>query len=180
MVSGHASHQTGLDVDIWMLPAKNLNLTKTERENISSISLRKSRGAYVNESWTTEHHKLLRSAATDPRVERIFVFPGAKVKMCKDEKGNRDWLRKIRPWYGHHYHFHVRLKCPNDASECVNQHPPPLGDGCGEAEKWVKNILNPPKRDPNAPKPKPKPPLTLKRIPKECIAVLNAPDINSN
>ena len=180
MVSGHASHQTGLDVDIWMLPANNLNLTRTERENISSISLRKSRGAYVNDSWTTEHHKLLRSAASDPRVERIFVFPGAKVKMCKDEKGNRDWLRKIRPWYGHHYHFHVRLKCPNDASECVNQHPPPLGDGCSEAEKWVKNILNPPKRDPNAPKPKPKPPLTLKRIPKQCIAVLNAPDLNYN
>ena len=74
----------------------------------------------------------------------------------------------------------MRLKCPNDASECENQHPPPLGDGCSEAEKWVKNILNPPKRDPNAPKPKSKPPLTLKRIPEQCIAVLNAPDVNSN
>ena len=77
--------------------------------------------------------------------QNLLKFQGVKLP-----GGNRDWLRKIRPWYGHHYHFHVRLKCPNDAGECVNQHPPPLGDGCDEAEKWVKNILNPPKRDPNA------------------------------
>ena len=163
-----------------MLPANNLELTRTERENISSISLRRSKGAFVNKSWTAEHHKLLRFAASDPRVARIFVFPGAKVKMCEDEKGDRAWLRKIRPWYGHHYHFHVRLKCPNDAKECENQPPPPLGDGCDGAKKWVQNILKPPKRDPNAPKPKPKPPLTLKRIPKQCIGVLNAPGVGVN
>ena len=90
MVSGPASHQTGLDVDIWMLAAYNLKLPTTERENISSISLRRSKGAFVNKSWTAEHHKLLRFAASDPRVARIFVFPGVKMK-----KGIEPGLEKL-------------------------------------------------------------------------------------
>ena len=177
MLSGHASHQIGLDVDIWMLPPDRLNLTASERENISSISLRKSAGAFVNSSWTKQHHNVLKAAASDPRVARIFVFPGAKVQMCKDEKGDRAWLNKIRPWYGHHYHFHVRLKCPKGDTSCINQAPPPKGDGCADAQSWVNNILNPPPpkpRDPNTPKPKPKRPITLATLPTQCSSVLSS------
>jgi penicillin-insensitive murein endopeptidase len=176
MLTGHRSHQIGLDADIWMLPPKSLNLTRTQRENISSISTRRANGAYVNASWTRAHHEILKAAANDPRVERIFVFPGAKVQMCNDEKGNRAYLRKIRPWYGHHYHFHVRLSCPKGARGCVNQNPPPAGDGCADARQWQANILNPPKakpRDPNAPKPKPRRELVLADLPAQCNAVLN-------
>ena len=177
MLSGHASHQIGLDADIWMLPPKRLNLTAAERENISSISLRRAGGAYTNENWTRQHHEIIKAAAQDPRVARIFVFPGAKVKMCKDEKGDRAWLNKIRPWWGHHYHFHVRLKCPKDAKGCINQAPPPKGDGCADAQTWVDNILNPPPpkpRDPNAPKPKPKSPITMASLPAQCSNVLSS------
>lgn len=52
MLTGHASHQTGLDADIWMLPATRLNLSRAEREAISSISMRRANGAYVNTDWT--------------------------------------------------------------------------------------------------------------------------------
>ncbi|MEL6957495.1 MAG: penicillin-insensitive murein endopeptidase, partial [Pseudomonadota bacterium] len=130
MLSGHRSHQIGLDVDIWMLPPDRLNLSETERENISSISMRREQGAFTNSSWSEEHMRLLRAAASDDRVARIFVFPGAKVAMCNWETGNRDWLRKIRPWWGHHYHFHVRLNCPRGDSACRDQAPIPAGDGC--------------------------------------------------
>lgn len=176
MLTGHASHQMGLDADIWMLPATSLNLSRKQRENISSISMRRSSGAYVNSSWTRQHHEILKAAASDPRVARIFVFPGAKVQMCDDEKGDRSWLGKIRPWYGHHYHFHVRLACPKGARGCVNQAPPPAGDGCADARQWQRNILNPPKADPNAPKvtPKPKRELVLADLPAQCQAVLEA------
>lgn len=172
MLSGHASHQMGLDADIWMLPPNDLTLSREARENISSISMRRANGAYTNDKWTRQHHEIIKAAASDPRVARIFVFPGAKVQMCADETGDRDWLRKVRPWWGHHYHFHVRLNCPDGATGCVNQPPPPAGDGCKGAEKWVQDILNPPKPDPNAPKPKPKPPLTLARLPNQCAGVL--------
>ncbi|WP_037228053.1 penicillin-insensitive murein endopeptidase [Roseobacter sp. GAI101] len=174
MLSGHASHQMGLDADIWMLPPKTLGLSRAQRESISSISMRRSSGAYVNSSWTRQHHEILKAAASDPRVARIFVFPGAKVQMCNDEKGDRSWLNKIRPWYGHHYHFHVRLSCPKGARGCVNQAPPPAGDGCADARQWQANILNPPPPNPNAPKPKPKRELVLADLPAQCQSVLEA------
>ncbi len=175
MLTGHRSHQLGLDVDIWMLPPKRLNLSVAERESISSISMRRERGAFVNSSWTRQHHEVLKAAASDPRVARIFVFPGAKVQMCNDEKGDRSWLRKIRPWWGHHYHFHVRLSCPKGAQGCVNQDPPPAGDGCKDAEKWVQDILFPPPPDPKAPKPKPRVELTMMDLPGQCVDVLQSP-----
>ncbi|MCV6585835.1 MAG: penicillin-insensitive murein endopeptidase [Marinibacterium sp.] len=177
MTSGHRSHQIGLDIDIWMLPASRLDLSKRKRENISSISLRRSNGAFVNSNWTRAHHEIIKAAAKDKRTARIFVFPGAKVQMCKDEKGNRKYLRKIRPWYGHHYHFHVRLACPKGQKGCVNQNPPPKGDGCAEAQQWVNNILSPPPpkpRDPNA-KPAPKRrELVMADLPQQCSAVLRS------
>ncbi|PZX10775.1 penicillin-insensitive murein endopeptidase [Celeribacter halophilus] len=174
MSSGHASHQIGLDADIWMLPATQLDLTRAERESLSSISTRRAAGAYVNDNWTRAHHEILKAAASDPRVARIFVFPGAKVQMCKDETGDKSWLRKIRPWWGHHYHFHVRLNCPKGDSSCVDQAPPPPGDGCDDAQDWVNNILNPPPPDPNAKPAKPKPPITLATLPAQCSAVLSS------
>ncbi|WP_433990439.1 penicillin-insensitive murein endopeptidase [Sulfitobacter sp. TBRI5] len=172
MLSGHRSHQIGLDVDIWMLPPDRLNLSPNQRENISSLSLRRANGAYVNSSWTRAHHEIIKAAAKDKRVARIFVFPGAKVQMCNDEKGNKSWLRKVRPWYGHHYHFHVRLACPKGARGCVDQDPPPAGNGCGDAQKWVNDILNPPPPDPNAKKPKPRREYVLADLPQQCATVL--------
>ncbi len=173
MLTGHSSHQIGLDADIWMLPPKRLDLSSGEREKLSSISMRRSKGAYTNGDWTNQHREILKAAASDPRVARIFVFPGAKVDMCNWAKGNRKWLSKIRPWWGHHYHFHVRLKCPKGLRGCVNQADPPAGDGCNEAQEWVNNILNPPPPDPNY-KPKKRRELVLSDLPKQCVDVLRS------
>ncbi len=174
MLSGHRSHQLGLDMDIWMLAPKRLNLSRAERENLSSVSMRRAKGAYTNSEWTRAHHEIIKAAARDPRTARIFVFPGAKVQMCNDEKGNRAWLRKIRPWWGHHYHFHVRLKCPKGARGCVDQAAPPAGDGCADAQNWVNDILNPPPPDPNAPPPKKRREYTMADLPSQCVSVLQA------
>jgi len=173
MLTGHASHQSGLDIDVWMLPPNRLNLDASERESLSSISMRRASGAFTNDSWTPQHEAILKRAASDPRVARIFVFPGAKVAMCKNAKGDRSWLNKIRPWWGHHYHFHVRLKCAPGAANCENQAPPPAGDGCADAQVWVNNILNPPPPNPNATPSKPRGPLTLAQLPSQCMSVIN-------
>lgn len=176
MLTGHRSHQLGLDADIWLYPTTRMDLSRQQRESLSAVSMRRANGAFVNSSWTRAHHEIVKAAAQDRRVARIFIFPGAKVQMCKDEpRGDRRWLRKIRPWWGHHYHFHVRLKCPRGARGCVDQAAPPPGDGCDAAQSWVDDILNPPAPDPNAPAPKPRRELVLADLPNACRAVLSAP-----
>ena len=173
MLSGHVSHQSGLDVDIWMLPPTQFDLSAAERENLSSISVRSAAGARVGENWTQAHMDVMRLAASDPRVARIFVFPGAKVWMCDNATGDRSWLRNIRPAAGHHYHFHVRLTCPAGSSGCEEQAAPPPGDGCDEARQWAANILNPPPPDPDYVPPPPRGPLTLAELPRQCAALLS-------
>lgn len=171
MLNGHTSHQMGLDADIWMLPPQSLTLSRQQRENLSSISVRTKDQRNVNENWTPAHQSILRAAAEDPAVARIFVTPPAKLRMCADTpKNDREWLRKIRPWWGHQAHFHVRLNCPDSARDCQEQAPIPAGDGCEDALWWVTDALEPP--DPNAPKPKPKPQITLADLPKACTTVL--------
>jgi len=173
MLTGHVSHQSGLDADIWMLPPSRLDLSRAERESLSSISTRSSRGARVGQNWTQEHMEVLRMAASDPRVARIFVFPGAKVWMCDNATGDRSWLRTIRPANGHHYHFHIRLHCPPGARSCEEQEAPPRGDGCDEAREWANNILNPPPPDPNYVPPPPRQALTLGDLPRQCANLLS-------
>jgi len=138
--------------------------------------MRRASGAFVNSSWTPQHEAILKAAASDPRVARIFLFPGAKVEMCKNATGDRSWLRKIRPWWGHHYHFHVRLNCPAGTAGCEDQAPPPPGDGCAEAQGWVDRILNPPPPKPADPNATPTPrrgPLKISQLPGQCTSVIN-------
>jgi penicillin-insensitive murein endopeptidase len=179
--SSHVSHQTGLDVDIWMLPARDLNLSVAARESLSSISIRSQRGAWINDNWTEDHAQVLRLAARDPRVERIFVSTGVKVWLCRNETGNRDYLNRIRPANGHHFHFHVRLACPAGSQFCEEQEPPPPGDGCAEAEARRDAILNPPPPvSDDGVRPPPGPPrgnrVTLGQIPRQCLTLLRGLD----
>jgi len=176
MNGGHRSHQIGLDVDIWLLPPARLDLSARQRENISSLNVRSSDQRSVNGNWLPEHMALLRAAAKDPAVARIFVAGAIKMKMCADTpRGDRAWLRKIRPWWGHNAHFHVRLNCPRGARNCEEQAAIPRGDGCAEAEWWVTDALAPPPPpDPNAPPPTLRPELTLASLPNQCTGVLQS------
>ncbi len=173
-VKGHASHQVGLDVDIWLLPPGKLDLSRSDRERLSSLNVRSADQRSVNGNWTRAHHRLLEAVARDSRVNRIFITPPVKLQMCADAPArDRDWLGKIRPWWGHNTHFHVRLNCPRGAKGCVQPDPVPRGDGCSDALWWVTEALEPP--DPNAPAPKPKPPIQLGDLPPQCASVVAAP-----
>ena len=184
MTSGHASHQIGLDVDIWMLPPGRLTLSRAERESLSSISVRTEDQRAVNGNWTRAHHELMKRAAQDPRVDRIFVAAAVKIEMCRSARdSDTPWLQKIRPAAGHNYHFHVRLKCPRDSRACVTQSPSVAelskgGNGCDETlQWWVTDYLNPPKRErTEPPPPRTRHPreYTMADLPKECQAVLRA------
>lgn len=186
MTSGHASHQIGLDADIWMLPPKSLKLSRKEREKISSIPVRSADQRSVTRNWTPQHHALLKAAASDSRVDRIFVAAAVKIEMCKTAKASdKAWLQKIRPIAGHDTHFHVRLKCPKGARLCQTQKPTVAelskgGDGCDETLAWWVSdaYLNPPKpTKPVKPQPRQKGArdYTMSDLPNQCAAVLSAP-----
>jgi len=130
MSYGHVSHQSGLDVDIWFrldLPP----LARSEREGLEQpILVDETTGELDSKRWTDQHAELIRLAAQDPRVTRIFVDAAVKRDLCEREWDDRAWLQRIRPWPFHDEHLHVRLRCPEGSTECVDQPPPPPGEGC--------------------------------------------------
>jgi penicillin-insensitive murein endopeptidase len=176
MLSGHASHQIGLDADIWLTPMPNHELSREEREFMSATEVvRDDRLDVDSRVWTHQHTELIRAAAQDAAVERIFVNAAIKKALCRDAgASDRGWLAKVRPWWGHDYHFHVRIYCPPDSSLCEPQPPPEPGEGCGhELDYWfTEGVLHPaPPTEPG----KPKPSLTLANLPAACRQVLMAP-----
>ena len=189
MTSGHASHQIGLDADIWWLAPKRLNLSGSERESISSIPMRSADQLSVTGNWNGRARELLKIAASDPRVDRIFVAAAIKLEICKTAKrGDKKWLQKIRPVGGHDTHFHVRLKCPKGSRMCETQTPDVAalsngGNGCDDTLNWwVTDYLNPPKpskkpkkpQDDDAPKKKGPRQFTMADLPGQCKDVLAA------
>lgn len=167
----HSSHQNGLDADIlfWQNPiaAKRI-LTWRERENIYPLSLLRDNNKNLDYSkWNSIHGGILKLAASSGKVDRIFVNPLIKRNLCAMYEGE-DWLSKIRPWWGHDGHFHVRLSCPDNSPLCKPQKPVPEGDGCDtDLDSWLRKIARIQKKDD---KPRPKARTTL---PKECLTFLS-------
>jgi penicillin-insensitive murein endopeptidase len=176
-LSGHASHQIGLDADIWLTPMPDHELSREEREEMSAtMMVREDRLDVDPKAWTPQHWMVLRDAAQEPSVQRIFVNAAIKKALCREAKGDRAWLSKIRPWYGHDYHFHMRMRCPPGSSDCHGQSDQGGGEGCKPSElaSWFKDSIIHPK--PEKEPPKPSRGITLAQMPPACRIVLNAPD----
>jgi penicillin-insensitive murein DD-endopeptidase len=188
MPFGHASHQVGLDVDIWYKPMPDHVLSAQEREQIPMESFL-SDPAHVNpQMWTADYVKLLRRAVSYPEVARIFVNPAIKKWLCDNIIEDRKFLRKITPIGGHDDHFHVRLVCPAANPGCESQALPGADEGCGKRldgliEKLSKQVPVPAKLAALPAKPSPpgksKPPVLMTQLPAECKAVLKAPPVET-
>lgn len=174
MLTGHASHQIGLDADIWLTPMPQRVLSRAEREQMSAVDMvRPDRRDVDPERFTRGHVEILRIASQQKQVERVLVNAAIKKALCREARGDRSWLSKVRPYFGHNYHFHVRIACPAGEASCRPQEPPPRGEGCGsELDWWFTDAVLNPAPDPNW---KPKPPLVMAQLPAECAIVLNAP-----
>ena len=167
MPSGHASHQAGLDVDIWFdLSPKPLS-SPAQRESIAVASLVLPGGEAVHpERWSPAHGRLVRLAAETPGVDRVLVNPAIKRELCR-VAGGEGWLRRVRPWWGHDAHLHLRLRCPPGQDDCTDIAPPPAGDGCDQSlEWWFSAESRTPATGRSAPPQAP-------RLPAACAAVLS-------
>jgi penicillin-insensitive murein DD-endopeptidase len=168
--SGHASHQVGLDADIWFERQPGARRAPADREHPRLRSLvRADESGIDDDVFSQAHVALLRTAAEMPHVDRIFVNKFIKQRLCQTVTGNRAWLNKLVVWVGHDEHFHVRLYCPPGNPQCQPQAGYYADDGCGEPlDLW---FTRPPVKlpPPDAPQ-KPYRP----KLPPACTAVLNA------
>jgi penicillin-insensitive murein DD-endopeptidase len=173
MLTGHASHQIGLDVDIWLKPMPPRRLSRAERERMLSTNVVRADGLDVDPRvWSLDDVAVIKAAAQDSMVQRIFVNAAIKKALCRNARGDRSWLTKVRPFWGHDYHFHVRLLCPRGETACEGQAPVTQGEGCGPSDLayWFSpGVLHPRPRSW-----KPRPALTLADLPAPCRAVLTA------
>jgi len=167
MLTGHASHQIGLDADVWLTPMPDKTLSGAEREEMSAVDMVRPDGLSVDPAhWSEKQAGVIEAAAEAPEVERIFINPAIKKALCERHSGE-PWMTKVEPWWGHNYHMHIRIKCPAGDDACEAQAPVPPGDGCGKSLAWwfSDEALHP--------KPgKPKPPLTMAQLPAECRQVV--------
>ncbi len=173
MLTGHASHQLGIEADIWLRPMPDRRLTPEEIGRMMSTDLLRADREDVDPSrYTRQHFEILRAAAEEPGVARVFVNAAIKKALCRDAGSDRRWLNKVRPVPGHTYHFHIRLACPKDQKECLEQIAPPPGDGCGkELDYWFTDAVL------NAKPGKSSKAMSMAAMPKACRALVAAPEI---
>lgn len=152
-ISGHASHQNGLDVDLAYFRKNHHEqpLSFTTGFDESFVS---SKGAISSNFDTARSWKFLSLLIATGRIERIFVDSAIKREFCHyyhsgatstaDDfnSDGTEMLRHLRPLDHHDDHWHVRITCPADSPKCIPQTPPvPPGDGCNSLDQldldWV-------------------------------------------
>lgn len=165
MSSDHTSHQNGLDVDIWLTladsPRQAWNSTPEARDPPSMLG---ANGLWPNQRWGSDQRFLIKTAAEHPDVDRILVNPGIKRALCRSDP-DASWLRKLRPWWRHDAHMHVRLKCPPGSPNCEQQAAITAGTGCGSALAWWFSAeAHSPGRKSSKPRPRPKSPAACQAV----------------
>src|SRR5258708_14523945 len=96
MLTGHASHQIGLDADIWLTPMPKRQLSRNEREEMSATNMVRADRLDIDPPvWTPTHLLVIRAAAPEPRPERLFVHAAIKKAPCREAKGDRRSLATI-------------------------------------------------------------------------------------
>lgn len=167
-ITDHAAHEIGLDVDIWL----RLDLPMLPRQDRETLKPQFITGAWTDViprgALSRQQAELVRLAAEEPKVERIFIHPAIKRELCAMRWDDRSWLHKVRPWTGHNEHIHLRIGCPAGSPTCREQDPAPAGDGCGsELMSWFPMRQPVPKKGgaPYVPPP----------LPAACTALLTAP-----
>ncbi len=138
-MSAHSSHQTGLDADIWYHQHRQWigrrQVTIRDRERLYAPGMVDKKRLAVTRAFGNDQRELLRSFAISPEVDRILVHFAIKRELCR-RMPHEPWIRKIRPWFGHDHHFHVRLICSPSDPLCRKGDPIPEGNGCDNTLDW--------------------------------------------
>ena len=125
MLTGHASHQVGLDADIWLTPMPDRAADRPgARGDVGDLDAGRRHESRVDPKvWTTAHvapHQARRllsggraRASSTPRSRR-------RCARRRQGQGSRAGWQGAAYW-GHHYHFHIRIGCPDGSANCEAQ-----------------------------------------------------------
>ncbi len=161
----HATHQTGLDADVWLDVLPKLPLTAAEREQIEPHSLVQPDGTSLDPAfWQPGDVTLIRLATGLPGVDRVLVNFAIKAELCREAGPDAAWLHRVRPWWGHTSHMHIHFLCPPGQAECHDLRPIPAGTGCDASLQWWFDQLGTPAPPVVPPHPPP--------LPAACRAIL--------
>ena len=80
-LSGHASHQIGLDADIWLTPMPDRKLSREEREEMSAVMMVREDRLDIDPKVFTPAH-----VAGAPR-RRAGAGRAADLRQCRDQEG---------------------------------------------------------------------------------------------
>lgn len=159
MSYAHVSHQTGLDVDLWLDTMVPEDFKAAYVETLGANSMVDKAAGTLNNYWYFGVFDFVATAASFPEVDRIFINPVLKKELCRINP-DAPWQYRVRPWFGHDDHIHVRLKCPANDKECLTQAPIPNVSGCNaDLDNWIHDqseyALYGPKGESSPPKPRP-------------------------
>jgi penicillin-insensitive murein endopeptidase len=133
-ISGHASHQNGLDADV-----AYIRVDQTEQDPESTSGFHES---FVRNGKVTENFDYPRNWAyaktliSTGRVQRIFVNAAIKKGFCawakavNEMESERETLKRLRVISGHTDHFHIRITCPRNSPSCKPQEDMSEDTGC--------------------------------------------------
>lgn len=137
LAGGHVAHQRGLDVDVYLDTAPKPALPQSALNTLEPPPIVPYGASQVDPSqWSARTVTLIYLATQLPGLDRLLVNPVIKRQLCRTVTGDRSWLHKVRPWWGHRGHMHLHFACPPGQPDCVNQPPVPAGDGCDASLAW--------------------------------------------
>lgn len=134
-ISGHASHENGLDVDVGYF--KNDGVEHDPIRTGEMYAPPMVTGTKVSANFDLERNwEMMKSFHKHADVHKIFVDQHLKNALCRYARSTNDYaqniqvLRSLRHVTNHQDHLHVRLNCPPAAKKCVSGPALPPGSGC--------------------------------------------------
>ncbi len=138
-ISGHASHENGLDVDIqfYKLDGKE-HVSRWSGDHREFAPSMVNQDGSISSNFDVERNwELMKSLFRNGRVARIFIDDKLKQALCRyassknELMANANVLRNLSHEENHADHLHVRLQCPSGQRGCRGQVPRTSGaTGC--------------------------------------------------
>jgi penicillin-insensitive murein endopeptidase len=119
----HLTHQRGLDADIaYIARGKKKSGHRSDKYDNRFTELYEQKRKVTQNFDLEANYKLIERLVARSDVQSIFVGCGVYDALeTRDQKSATSALKHVYAQKGHEDHFHLRVRCPADASGCKNE-----------------------------------------------------------